>query len=769
MFTKQQIQEIQDKLALYAVKDSQFTDATLPLDGEEYVSLLQKNKNVKTKFSAIISNIISNLPKAIIGKDDAASIIEVVKAQDRTTLNFNIWTADNPETLFSVDLPIVNSDVAGVLKNTDYLKFINYEGAINNVTATVNNNVVPILNIVQATANNANTVATTLQNTTVPKIEATANEGKALATTCRTLIDSTNSNVSKLFELNVVYPSNIQSLTVNSSTTEVKNAFIPRIGGTTGVVNTPHVGYLIQNTDKPDCLIISVEKKVVSSFTTESFVILYLKNDSTVVELTVNLDSYGVVSVIERGKLSEWQEDIEELQEKTPTFWVNVLATADTVLNIDSKNINIPAYTNIIIKDFKSLNPYYSSSYDVSSIKRFDFHYNGIAKIKQWIPYSYTISSYKYMSNLEELDVSCWDTSEFTGFNNIFKNMSKVSTLDVRHWDTSNGTAFISTFENCSSLKELDLSGWKVELASSLAYMFHNCTSLASVGNIGVWNTSKIENLTNMFYYCKALTSLDLSNWNTSSVTRVQNMFWGCSSLTSLNLTGWDTTNITTATGMFCYCEKLSKIEGISDFTTIHVTSLEDMFGSCKALTTLDIGNWQVSNVTSLNGTFHFCQKLTSLDVNSWDTSKVTDLWAAFGYAGLTTLDISHWDTSQVTDMAEMFGGCSALTSLNIKNFSTVSIPSTDKVNKMFYNCKNLTDITFGPYFGNCPVAITIDLSTCGTNKNYTLSDNTYTSLLAMHDRTDMPAMTFKFSTKHNLPTDFISEMATKNYTILQV
>ena len=267
---------------------------------------------------ANIDQQMTRIPTHIVGSFNNNNIISAEADKVNTTLKFKTVSSATDENTVSVVIPIANIAQTGVLLSAEYEKFTKYNDTITSNTSRITGAELSIkdinskfkdfqstLNLTTATANTANAIAQNLNTNLVPKIEATANEGKALATTCRTLIDSTNSNVSKLFELNVVYPSNIQSLTVGSSTTEVKNAFIPIIGGTTGVVNTPHVGYLIQTTGKPDCLIISVEKKLVSSFTTESFVILYLKNDSTIVELTVNLDSYSVVSVVEKGKLSD--------------------------------------------------------------------------------------------------------------------------------------------------------------------------------------------------------------------------------------------------------------------------------------------------------------------------------------------------------------------------------------------------------------------------------------------------------------------------------
>ncbi len=77
--------------------------------------------------------------------------------------------------------------------------------------------------------------------------------------------------------------------------------------------------------------------------------------------------------------------------------------------------------------------------------------------------------------------------------------------------------------------------------------------------------------MSDMFYECSSLTSLDLSNFNTNNVEDMKYMFYNCSSLTSLNLSNFNTNNVTNMEGMFsglnrnckiiCIDEKIKKIE----------------------------------------------------------------------------------------------------------------------------------------------------------------------------------------------------------------
>ena len=62
-----------------------------------------------------------------------------------------------------------------------------------------------------------------------------------------------------------------------------------------------------------------------------------------------------------------------------------------------------------------------------------------------------------------------------------------------------------------------------------------------------------------MFYECKALSNIDLSNFNTEKVTNMGSMFSLCDSLTSLNLSNFNSQNVIKIDEMFNGCTSLKK------------------------------------------------------------------------------------------------------------------------------------------------------------------------------------------------------------------
>ena len=55
----------------------------------------------------------------------------------------------------------------------------------------------------------------------------------------------------------------------------------------------------------------------------------------------------------------------------------------------------------------------------------------------------------------------------------------------------------------------------------------------------------------NIFYNCKSLKDLDLSNFNTKKFKNMAHMFDSCHSLTSLNISNFDTSSVTDFSFMF--------------------------------------------------------------------------------------------------------------------------------------------------------------------------------------------------------------------------
>ena len=145
----------------------------------------------------------------------------------------------------------------------------------------------------------------------------------------------------------------------------------------------------------------------------------------------------------------------------------------------------------------------------------------------------------------------------------------------------------------------------------------------------------------------------------------------------------------TTAYRWFREMRNLTTITGMKEYlNTSQVTSMRDMFLTCRALPSVDLAHFITENVTDMTGMFDMCVSLTSLDLSSFNTANVTDMDGMFSSVRLTSLDLSSFNTANVIDMDLMFGYCRNLTTIWVGDgWSTENVIYSDE---MFIDCVNL-------------------------------------------------------------------------------
>ena len=159
---------------------------------------------------------------------------------------------------------------------------------------------------------------------------------------------------------------------------------------------------------------------------------------------------------------------------------------------------------------------------------------------------------------------------------------------------------------------------------TSTASWFLNMDRLRTITGLKYLNTVNVTDMSNMFNYCRRLTSLDLSTFNTANVTNMNSMFNICLVLENLDVSSFNTANVTNMGYMFSRCMALKSLD-LSSFNTANVTNMSSMFNNCQALTVLDLTSFNTANVTNMSSMFYWCNKLTSIHVGSgWSTESVT-------------------------------------------------------------------------------------------------------------------------------------------------
>ncbi len=186
----------------------------------------------------------------------------------------------------------------------------------------------------------------------------------------------------------------------------------------------------------------------------------------------------------------------------------------------------------------------------------------------------------------------------------------------------------------------------KIIPENDLSTLFANWLVLTSIEGLENIDTSKVTNMSQMFYFCAALKDIDVSNFDTSKVTNMDSMFYDCGVLAEVDVSDFDTSNVTNMAAMFSLCEALETLD-LSNFNTSKVEDMSNMFEGCSELTELDLSNFDTKNVIKMESMFKFCSRLEELDITGWDTAMLTNVTDIFsGCDLLKPPGLTHDQTS---------------------------------------------------------------------------------------------------------------------------
>lgn len=110
---------------------------------------------------------------------------------------------------------------------------------------------------------------------------------------------------------------------------------------------------------------------------------------------------------------------------------------------------------------------------------------------------------------------------------------------------------------------------------------FYDCENLIEIKNIDKLHTNKCTDIERMFYNCKKIKYLNLSNFDISKCERIGEMFANCENLQELNLTSFDTKNIKDMRYIFENCRNLKEIK-VSKKWKLDGIKKDGMFNNCK-------------------------------------------------------------------------------------------------------------------------------------------------------------------------------------------
>lgn len=219
--------------------------------------------------------------------------------------------------------------------------------------------------------------------------------------------------------------------------------------------------------------------------------------------------------------------------------------------------------------------------------------------------------------------------------------------------------------------------------ATTMADMFNFDQKLANI-SVTTWNVSKVTDMSNMFYCCDSLPSIDLkpntctakdgsgqyTAWNTASLKNTSGMFMDYGgenhALTTVDTTGWDTFKLEDTSYMFMECRGLTAVKGIESWNVSSLKDAHNMFQDCQSLQTINVSNWNTASLENTSVMFGSCKALKSIDISKWDMSKVTKSNAMFVYCeSFTELTLPK----SLVVVGERFAGyCPKLTTITFNH-----------------------------------------------------------------------------------------------------
>ena len=92
------------------------------------------------------------------------------------------------------------------------------------------------------------------------------------------------------------------------------------------------------------------------------------------------------------------------------------------------------------------------------------------------------------------------------------------------------------------------ITGWNLTEVTDFSQLFKDTINLNA--DIGVWDTTNVTNMSEVFYNAQGFNYAGIDNWNTSNVTDMSKMFAYTDSFNQ-SLNQWDTSNVTNMSEMF--------------------------------------------------------------------------------------------------------------------------------------------------------------------------------------------------------------------------
>lgn len=395
-------------------------------------------------------------------------------------------------------------------------------------------------------------------------------------------------------------------------------------------------------------------------------------------------------------------------------------------------NLNLSGFKTGSVTDMRYL---FSSCQSLESLDLSGFNTENVTSME---------SMFSQCSSLRSLDLSSFNTSKVIGMNLMFYMCTNLESIDLSSFDTENLQQMDHMFYSCRKLEMLDLSSFATPNMTSMLSAFNNCKNLKTIYVTSAFTTDKVTEGRSAFAGCVNLpnynpdkTGVEMAHTGEGGYLTAATASWvrwdaptgtlsfhrsatkpagdNILDLGYGNYPNWDThaaqikkvvfkagfrdETHTTCSKWFSGCTNLTSIEGIENLNTSNVKYMNEMFGQCSNLETLDLSHFNTEKVGNMSNMFNGCTKLRDLNISSFNTENVTNMYGMFyGCSSLDSLDLSHFNTRYVRNdqMNYMFNGCSSLSSLDVSNFTTDK-PGM-QLDGLFQGCSSLQTLDLSSF-----------------------------------------------------------------------
>lgn len=219
-----------------------------------------------------------------------------------------------------------------------------------------------------------------------------------------------------------------------------------------------------------------------------------------------------------------------------------------------------------------------------------------------------------------QLSISSLNFSRFY----INNGPDRFRLTDVKAWGDTKWNSMEDAFHGCSNLQITASDVPDLSNVQSMANMFRSCSKLNGPTNIGIWNTSNVKSMHELFWSATSFNQ-NIEDWDVSNVTDMRGMLWNAATFNQ-SIGSWELhpnvllSNMLDNSGISCENYDL----------TLQAWSLNPFLPLGKNIGVVGLKYWQSANarqelITNKNWTltgdiFEVCQYPLPF-VTQWDLS----------------------------------------------------------------------------------------------------------------------------------------------------